>query len=376
MYTKLRAGVWLLSATFVPAFCAGTPASAQTARKHAAAISNASDSASKVAATVNGEKITRGEVVDMLMADQAANLNATSPTFQGKQRAFANSAGALLVKKMAANGWKPVTITRAEVIDFAFTDKPDIVVKTVERLIQERAIAQEAKKQGVKVAEKEVTDQMHSSIANARKTYHMDGQSDAQVLQAMGFRPAYLRPFVVTQLLLEKLMKKESGSSSATADYRGASHILIMVKPDPADKDGSEKAFVEAKKKIDGIAQDIKSGKISFEQAASQYSDDQSKFQQGSLGIFPRGKMVPEFDKAVFSQEKGKIGEPVRTQFGWHLIRVDRLGTDLTAPERAAIEQRDMATKLPAKVQAIVSAAKVTNTVAAPKQQQGMMPGG
>ena len=42
----------------------------------------------------------------------------------------------------------------------------------------------------------------------------------------------------------------------------------------------------------------------------------------GDLGWFGRGRMVPEFEKACFSAENGGIAGPVRTQFGWHIIRI------------------------------------------------------
>ncbi len=67
----------------------------------------------------------------------------------------------------------------------------------------------------------------------------------------------------------------------------------------------------------------IESGEISFEDAARTYSTCPSRAQGGDLGEFGRGQMVPEFDKAVFALEPGQITGPVKTQFGYHLIRLD-----------------------------------------------------
>lgn len=87
-----------------------------------------------------------------------------------------------------------------------------------------------------------------------------------------------------------------------------ASHILV---------DSEEKA-VE-------ILAKIKSGEMTFEAAASEFSSCPSKENGGSLGEFGRGQMVPEFDKAVFEMNVGEISEaPVKTQFGFHLIRLDK----------------------------------------------------
>ena len=67
----------------------------------------------------------------------------------------------------------------------------------------------------------------------------------------------------------------------------------------------------------------VENGELSFEEAAKQYSTCPSKEQGGSLGVFGRGMMVPEFEEAAFGLELEKVSEPVQTQFGYHLIKVD-----------------------------------------------------
>ena len=62
---------------------------------------------------------------------------------------------------------------------------------------------------------------------------------------------------------------------------------------------------------------------MSFEEAAQKYSKCPSAAQGGSLGSFTRGRMVPEFEKVAFELEVGEISEPVKTQFGYHLIQLD-----------------------------------------------------
>ena len=62
---------------------------------------------------------------------------------------------------------------------------------------------------------------------------------------------------------------------------------------------------------------------MSFEEAAGQFSTCPSGQQGGDLGEFGRGMMVPEFEDAAFELELEKISEPVKTQFGYHLIKVD-----------------------------------------------------
>ena len=68
----------------------------------------------------------------------------------------------------------------------------------------------------------------------------------------------------------------------------------------------------------------INAGEISFEDAAREYSSCPSKERGGELGDFGRGQMVPEFDSAVFAMTVGEVtATPVKTQFGYHLIKLN-----------------------------------------------------
>ncbi|MDE1763092.1 MAG: peptidylprolyl isomerase [Thaumarchaeota archaeon] len=72
------------------------------------------------------------------------------------------------------------------------------------------------------------------------------------------------------------------------------------------------------------VAQEIKakiSSGESFSKLAQQYSIDVSKKRGGDLGLFGRGVMIKEFEKAAFALEKGQISDVVKTQFGYHIIK-------------------------------------------------------
>jgi len=97
-----------------------------------------------------------------------------------------------------------------------------------------------------------------------------------------------------------------------------ASHILIKV-----DKDGDKKAWEAARKKAEEIRKKAAKGE-SFAELAREYSDDPgSKNKGGELGYFTKGRMVPEFENAAFSLKKGEISQPVKTAFGYHIIKVE-----------------------------------------------------
>ncbi len=82
--------------------------------------------------------------------------------------------------------------------------------------------------------------------------------------------------------------------------------------------------LVESEEKALEILAKIESGEVSFGDAAKEYSSCPSGQRGGNLGDFGRGQMVPEFDTAVFELEVGEITKtPVKTQFGYHLIKLN-----------------------------------------------------
>ena len=81
--------------------------------------------------------------------------------------------------------------------------------------------------------------------------------------------------------------------------------------------------LVSEESKANELLEKIQAGEISFEDAAKQNSSCPSGANGGSLGEFGRGQMVKEFEDACFSMEIGEIRGPIKTQFGYHLIRLD-----------------------------------------------------
>jgi peptidyl-prolyl cis-trans isomerase D len=110
----------------------------------------------------------------------------------------------------------------------------------------------------------------------------------------------------------------QAHQSDFSQDERvSARHILLMV-----DENAPEEEVNKIRKKIEEIKKDIDEG-ASFEDLAGEYSDCPSADQGGDLGSFGRGQMVPEFEEAAFDTSPGEISGPVKTQFGWHLIKVE-----------------------------------------------------
>jgi peptidyl-prolyl cis-trans isomerase D len=97
-----------------------------------------------------------------------------------------------------------------------------------------------------------------------------------------------------------------------TPEQVRASHILFKT-------EGKDDAAV--KKTAEGVLKQVKSGG-DFAKLAKQYSEDGSKDNGGDLDFFGRGRMVKEFDEFSFSAKPGQISDLVKTQFGYHIIKV------------------------------------------------------
>ena len=97
-------------------------------------------------------------------------------------------------------------------------------------------------------------------------------------------------------------------------------HKAMFVKEAKATAKHILTATEEESKKV---LEEIESGVKTFEDAAKEYSTCPSNAQGGSLGVFGRGMMVPEFEEAAFAFDLEKVSEPVKTQFGYHLIKLE-----------------------------------------------------
>jgi peptidyl-prolyl cis-trans isomerase C len=121
-----------------------------------------------------------------------------------------------------------------------------------------------------------------------------------------------------------------------------AKHILLRFKGSqvPLKPDQKDRTDEEALALANDLRAKILAG-ASFDDLAKTNSDDSGNAQSGGdLGPFEKGRMVPAFEKAAFAAELGKVTEPVKTQFGYHLILVEEHKTKPFEEVRAQIEQK------------------------------------
>jgi len=103
-----------------------------------------------------------------------------------------------------------------------------------------------------------------------------------------------------------------------------ARHILIKLGPD-----ANAEEVESARQRIETVLEMAKEGR-DFAELAKQYSEGPTKTQGGNLGAFRREAMVKPFADKAFSMKAGEISEPVRTRFGWHIIKVEKVNPEKT----------------------------------------------
>jgi len=138
----------------------------------------------------------------------------------------------------------------------------------------------------------------------------------------------------------ETTVRKYYDEHKSEFDQVHARHILIRMQGSQVPVRPGQKDFTEAEALAK--AQDLRKklmGGADFATLATQESDDTgSGANGGDLGFFPHGRMVPSFDEAAFKLKPGELSEPVKSQFGYHIIRVE--GVKSYAEARPDVEAK------------------------------------
>jgi len=256
-----------------------------------------------VAATVNGEKIMAQEL-DEEVALMKSDMEQQGFKFEGEQ------------------GQEFEQMLRADILN---------------QMVDQKLVLQDAKNRELLPSDKEVKEE----IDKLKKQLGADGDFK-KFLAANGINEPKLEDFIKQQLALEKLQAEiASGVQEPTEqeinDYynnnkeqfsqpeqRQVSHILIG-----ADdySNGKNRTEVEAKVLALQVVEKLNAG-ADFSELAKQYSDDPgSKDNGGQYPLFSRGSgFVQEFEEAAFNMQEGDFtAEPVKTEFGFHIIRLDQV---------------------------------------------------
>lgn len=243
-------------------------------------------------AIVEGEKISRADL----------------------QEAFNNA--------LAASGINPDDIEPAQ--------KMSGYREILDELIVDKLVSRKASSVDIKDAD------LEAEVTRVKSQFPSEEVFKAE-MQKAGETDSSFRETVKRMMQQQKWMEEQIGDKAAVADTEAkkfydenkkefehpelvrASHILIRL-PEDAD----EKTVAEKKKAAEAALERVGAKKEDFASVAKEVSEEPgAKESGGDLNFFPKDRMVPEFANAAFGMSKDEISkEPVRTKFGWHVIKV------------------------------------------------------
>jgi peptidyl-prolyl cis-trans isomerase C len=178
-------------------------------------------------------------------------------------------------------------------------------------------------------AEEEIGGNMPNLPPQQKRDYLITYLGDVIVLsqnadqQKLGDRPEVKRRLVFdrNRLLMEALLQ-DAGRAALTEE---AEHKVYdeAVKQMPTEEEvHARHILVPTEDEAKAVLADLKKG-ADFAAVAKEKSKDPAAAEGGDLGYFTKDQMVPEFSAVAFKLGKGELSDPVKTQFGWHIIKVE-----------------------------------------------------
>ncbi len=207
----------------------------------------------------------------------------------------------------------------------------------LEKLIEEKLIDQEAKRSGIKAAAKEIDgsiDEIKRRNAATQEDLEKALAKDGLTLEA--FKKEIEKKIVRSKLVqwavkvepnvgekeLRDFYLKNADRYGTEESYRPG-HILLKV-----PKEATPEEVREIRAKCQKVQAKIRAGE-DFGELAILYSEDISSKDRGDLGVFRKGELLPAFEKEALRLKVGEVSEVVRTDFGFHIIKLlNRKGGD------------------------------------------------
>lgn len=172
----------------------------------------------------------------------------------------------------------------------------------VDQWINTRLLVEEAKQMGL-----DKREDIEKKLADIKN----------QILAEEVIKERILNEVKIDETEVEKYYADHKEDFNPQVEVR-ARHILIKV-----NEDADTPTITKAEKKAEEILGKVKAPGADFAELAGKYSEDPMAEKGGDLGFFSEGQMVKPFEQAAFALEEGEISDLVRTQFGFHIIKLE-----------------------------------------------------
>ncbi|MDG6027058.1 MAG: hypothetical protein E3K40_10220 [Candidatus Brocadia sp.] len=206
-----------------------------------------------------------------------------------------------------------------------------VTKQILDGLITQKLLTQFIRENKIEPSKTDIETEINKVREDIKSNPGLAGKTLEQVLESHGSSLDDLKRDITISLCLEKYLGKDLDDKKLKAYYEQnkaaydgtevrASHILLDTRKMTTDAELNN-ALDKTKK----IKAEATAGK-DFAELAKQYSDCPSKEKGGDLGFFPRkGQMVEPFAAAAFALKVGQLSEPVKTNFGYHIIKVTEI---------------------------------------------------
>ncbi len=215
----------------------------------------------------------------------------------------------------------------------------------VQRLIDEALVKQAVGADAEKVTAEDVNAEFEKFMKNFQnpedvKTFY----------ERTGMDEKTLREEMKTSIAVKKILQEKYDGGVEDAEVKEyydsnkqrfekneevkASHILLKVPPNATPEQEEE-----IKKKAKDLSKQAKADGADFAKLAAENSEGPTKTKGGDLGFFDKKRMVPAFADAAFKLKPGEVSDPVKTQFGYHVIKVMETRPARTVPLEEAKEE-------------------------------------
>lgn len=245
-----------------------------------------------VGKTIDGQEVVavvNGDFV--LKADYETQLNQVKTALEANGQSFTTAEGKKTLK--------------------------DIEKKILDSLVWDKLALQQAKDQGISLEELEKEE----AIAQI-ELYHGGPEALDNYLVQQGMDRDSFDKLLEEQLIIAHLREKLTADVVATEqevkDYFEENKEVFKL---PEKEIRASHILVDTEEKAAEILEDLKAG-ASFEELAAEHNVDSTKDTGGDLGFFGKGRMVEPFEKAAFATPVGELSDVVKTDFGYHIIKV------------------------------------------------------
>ena len=213
-----------------------------------------------------------------------------------------------------------------------------------------------------------VTDTVTTETPLTAETFQQRYQETVEALKDRNsLSETEFRDLARLNLLRERLQTVVPLEFTATEPQIKARHLLVSITP---EQPTTEQAEADALARIQGVQARLAAGE-DFAALAEELSEDPgSAAQGGDLGFFGEGMMVPEFEEVAFALEIGQVSEPVRTQFGYHLLKLEERNAETEEVRARHILIRSNTDPSPAAI-AVAEAQALATAEALPRPHSG-----